>query len=231
MYIGQSIDPYHRFVSHCSRAKNDSDNSPIHYAINKYGKDNFKLEIIEWTDNYNEREKFWIRELNTKSPNGYNITDGGDEPPHLYGEDHHKSVITEEQVDMVIRELKNNVLTEPEIGRLFEPPFNQVLINNINRGITHRRNNEKYPIRTDCPYNLTHKEVGDVKWLLENTLYPCRQIADHYHVNTSAIKHINSGRNYHDDSLSYPLRKVRGKKQLEPVETILAKRSTTTIDT
>lgn len=29
----------------------------------------------------------------------------------------------------------------------------------------------------------------------------------------------------------YPLRKVRGKKQLEPVETILVKRSTATIDT
>ena len=52
-YIGQSIDPYARFISHKSRAKNDSDNSPIHAAIKKYGKENFIMEILEWSDNYN----------------------------------------------------------------------------------------------------------------------------------------------------------------------------------
>ncbi len=231
IYIGQSINPEHRFIAHCSRAKNDSDNSPIHAAIKKYGKDNFILTIIEWTEDYNNREKYWIKKLNSKSPYGYNITEGGEEPPHKYGEEHHNSVITDEQVNIIINELKKNELTEPEIGKLFNPPFNQVLINNINWGITHKRDNESYPIRKNCPYNLTIEQVGDVKWLLQNTLYPCSQIADYYHVNVSTIKHINTGRNYYDDNYDYPLRKTRGKKQLEPVETILAKRSTTTIDT
>jgi len=230
-YVGQSIDPEHRFVSHCSRAKNDSDNSPIHSAIGKYGKDNFKLDVIEWTEQYNDRERYWIKELNSKSPNGYNVTDGGEEPPHTYGENHHNSVVTEHQVDIIIQQLKDGILTEPEIGKLFSPPVNQTLINSINWGVTHKRENENYPIRSNCPYNLTEEEVGDVKWLLLNTLYPCQQIADYYHVNVSTIKHINAGRNYHDDNLGYPLRKVRGKKQLKPVETILAKRSTATIDT
>jgi len=231
IYIGQSVNPRRRFISHCSRALNDTDNSPIHSAIKKYGRENFILEVIEWTENYNEREIYWINELNSKSPNGYNVADGGEEPPHRYGEDHHKSTITDAQVEIVINELRKGILTEPEIGRLFTPPFSQTLINNINWGITHRRDNETYPIRKNCPYNLTEEQVGDVKWLLKNTLYTCCQIADYYHVNATTIKHINTGRNYYNDSNDYPLRKVRGCKQTEPVETILAKRSTATIDT
>ena len=56
VYIGQSVDPKRRFKAHCSRAKNDSDNSPIHAAIKKYGKENFKLDILEWTEDYNNAE-------------------------------------------------------------------------------------------------------------------------------------------------------------------------------
>lgn len=105
------------------------------------------------------------------------------------------------------------------------------MINSINHGNTHRRPNEKYTIRKECPYNLNQREVEEVKWLLKNTLHTCRQIADHFNVNTSTIKAINTGRNYFDSQTDYPIRKFRGSKQIEPVETILAKRSTYAIDT
>ena len=72
-YIGQSVDPFHRFVAHVSRSQKNEDNSPLHYAIQKYGKDNFKLEILEWCKNYNQRERELIRQYNTISPNGYNV--------------------------------------------------------------------------------------------------------------------------------------------------------------
>lgn len=231
VYIGQSINPKRRFIAHCSRAKNDSDNSPIHSAIKKYGKENFKLEILEWTSNYNNREKELIKEYNSLSPNGYNVAKGGEEPPHKYGESHHNSIISEEDVDKIIKLLKEEKLTEPQISKLFNNKYNQVLINNINWGITHRRKNEDYPIRKNNPYILKESEVEEVKWLLKESMFPCSQIADYYHVNTSTIKHINSGRNYYNSSTDYPIRKFRGKKQSQPVETILAKRSTNVIDT
>jgi group I intron endonuclease len=53
----------------------------LKYAINKYGKQNFKKEIIQICsslEELNEREIYWIKELNTKVPNGYNLTDGGE---------------------------------------------------------------------------------------------------------------------------------------------------------
>lgn len=52
----------------------------LHLAIKKYGKENFLKEIIEECEDHllDEREKFWIKELNSQDPLiGYNIADGG----------------------------------------------------------------------------------------------------------------------------------------------------------
>lgn len=50
-------------------------------AIKKYGWENFEVEILEYgltAEQANEREQYWISELNTLTPNGYNIKKGGD---------------------------------------------------------------------------------------------------------------------------------------------------------
>lgn len=50
-------------------------------AINKYGKENFKKEILQECNSKNELnecEKHWIKKLKSTNPNiGYNIVDGG----------------------------------------------------------------------------------------------------------------------------------------------------------
>lgn len=50
-------------------------------AIQKYGKENFSIELIEKVESAErtyELEIFYIQKYNTKVPNGYNLTDGGD---------------------------------------------------------------------------------------------------------------------------------------------------------
>jgi len=53
----------------------------IKKSIDKYGKENFKREILcECCDqeNLNKMERYWIRELNSQDPNiGYNLESGG----------------------------------------------------------------------------------------------------------------------------------------------------------
>lgn len=79
-YVGLTnrSNPKHRFWEHLkpSRVKV----SALSSAIIKYGKENFKFEIIEETNELEIREQFFIKELNTLSPNGYNLTTGGENP-------------------------------------------------------------------------------------------------------------------------------------------------------
>jgi len=49
-------------------------------ALKKYGEKGFKVSSIDTAKTIGElhdKERFWIKELNTKAPNGYNMTDGG----------------------------------------------------------------------------------------------------------------------------------------------------------
>ena len=55
--------------------------SLIREAFNKYGKDNFKVELIEFCETAeiaDNKEKYWIKHFNTTNLNiGYNILVGG----------------------------------------------------------------------------------------------------------------------------------------------------------
>lgn len=77
VYVGKTINSMaQRITKHKSANK-----TPIQKAINKYGINSFDVSILEYVntdEGLNEREYFWICELNTRSPLGYNLTDGGE---------------------------------------------------------------------------------------------------------------------------------------------------------
>lgn len=79
-YVGQSVDVKKRWYTHKNNAKHESD-IYLYNAMKKHGIDNFEIKIIEKNiplEKINEREEFWIKELNTLRPNGYNLTLGGE---------------------------------------------------------------------------------------------------------------------------------------------------------
>lgn len=83
IYVGQTrFDYQKRFKRHLFEAKRGVLNYPLYRAIRKYGEENFKIECIEEIDDnlLNERECFWIKELNSYAKNnkGYNATYGGE---------------------------------------------------------------------------------------------------------------------------------------------------------
>lgn len=82
MYIGQSVHIKNRWQEHKSKAflpDDKSYNSALHSAFRKYGLENFLFEVIEECElsDLDNREKYWIKTLNTLSPNGYNLISGG----------------------------------------------------------------------------------------------------------------------------------------------------------
>ena len=76
IYVGQTRRTLEERFNQHSRA-----DTILGRAIRKYGKKNFKREILETCktpEELNEREKFWIKFYDCMTPKGYNRTDGGE---------------------------------------------------------------------------------------------------------------------------------------------------------
>ena len=86
----------------------------VDQAIRKYGKENFDYDVIFENlskEEAKEQEKHLIEKYNTKTPNGYNISSGGDylsgielELTALHGTSNGRAIFTEEEV----RYIKNH---------------------------------------------------------------------------------------------------------------------------
>ena len=78
VYVGQTIKKFNdRISQHKSKTSNCT---LVKRAIDKY-KDQMKYEIIDENiplEQLDEREIYWIKELNSLAPNGYNCNSGGD---------------------------------------------------------------------------------------------------------------------------------------------------------
>jgi len=83
IYIGKTYNLRKRINGHKCSSKKMRSNIMLHNSIAKYGWDAHFLEVVETVDNdlLNEREIYWIKELNTyhyENPQGLNMTRGGD---------------------------------------------------------------------------------------------------------------------------------------------------------
>lgn len=93
-YVGQTVSHIahnnrykpsgekHRFNNHKHDAIKNSKKKQctcLNRSIRKYGPDVFKVEVLEYCllEHSDEREIFYIKELGTLSPAGYNLTPGG----------------------------------------------------------------------------------------------------------------------------------------------------------
>ena len=79
VYVGQTIQSLKkRFTRHCSDAEWAENNMAIKKAILKYGKEHFRIELIEDCDAklLDEREIYWI-DFYDSYRKGYNLTRGG----------------------------------------------------------------------------------------------------------------------------------------------------------
>ena len=150
IYVGKTTKTLNeRMRGHLS----NKGHSLIDEAIQKYGIENFKIDVIaecDTVEELNELEKYWIRTLDCKFPNGYNLI-GYDikskkiptEPLNTFGKR-----FNEQKFDKIFSDLKNKIETkeytfnalipsEHDLMKIYDctrTPIRRALAELINRG-------------------------------------------------------------------------------------------------
>ena len=125
-YVGKAKNLYERTKQHIKPGEQDS--VALHAALKKYGLDKFVFAVIEFCtiEKLNDRERFWIKELNTYlDKQDYNLTPGGDGGRGLWK-------VTPEMFEQIIDQLQNSTLTFHEIGDIWG--LHPTTIGDINKG-------------------------------------------------------------------------------------------------
>lgn len=109
LYIGQTTKSIQRrFKEHCKKSSKQT----IGKAIQKHGKENFVIEVLFETEDPNlldEKEKFYIKNLNTMLPSGYNGDSGGNLRRFFSQE-------TKEKLSKACKGLRRSIATEFKVG-------------------------------------------------------------------------------------------------------------------
>ena len=145
-YIGQTIQNVkERFYQHCATKCSQAIlNMVIHKAINKYGKSNFTIEVIEEVEstNLNDRERYWIKYYNSYN-NGYNATKGGQDKIKMFKNLDAESIIKKYKSGKALREIGRNFNVDKQTIK------DLLVRNNIN-------------LRTTRTYKLSQKDREDI---------------------------------------------------------------------
>ena len=155
---------------------------------------------------------YWIKKYNCIVPNGYNLSDGGEEPPVMRGVDHPESKLTQEQLDNLIYDLKNTNISYPKLSKKYGIPHSTIC--SINYGQSYRIDNIDYPIREkqNRPGKLSDEEVNEIIKLLQTTYDSYEDIGKMFDVEARAIARINKGYFHKQENIKYPIRNFRNIK-------------------
>lgn len=203
-YIGQTKNLKDRWCKHKSQLKhNKHENIYLQRAWNKYGEENFEFKSIILTEYYNEEEKRYIKFYNSNNyAFGYNIMEGGENPPIIKGEDSLLSNHTFEEINNLKYDLKFSSLNIKQIAKKYN--YDDIgSVTRINHGNIWRDDNEQYPLR-DC--NLTNETINHIINQLLNTQKSQIKIAHELGLSRSTITMINIGENNKRDDIKYPIR-------------------------
>lgn len=204
-YIGQTSDYHRRFIEHKAKGYGNEKTKVLYYAFDKYGIDNFTFEVIEdKTEKYNEREKYWIKYYDSFE-NGYNMTEGGEEPPLNIKENSPFATHSQAEVDIVIDLILNTDIQLKDIAKLTN--YDYSTIKRINYGKLWHNEKYTYPLRKESSREYQKERALNIINDLLNSNLNQRQIAEKYGCARTTVTAINNGKNFKQDNLQYPLRK------------------------
>ena len=171
IYIGKTErDIEIRFKEHCKNYNRiNYEKRPLYAAMRKYGIEHFHIELVEETDNPEERETYWIEYFGSFK-NGYNATVGGDGKKYL---DYDLIVSTYKQL--------NNAKETAKLLNISEDSVRTAL---KNKNIDAKHRGEFAKENSSIPVAMYDKEENLLKtfasyneaanWLIENKLTNCK---------------------------------------------------------
>lgn len=166
IYIGQTNHTLsERLHQHyLDSKKQHRKNRPLYQAINKYGIENFSIELIEETNNPLEREIYWI-EYYGSFKNGYNATIGGNGKRYL---DYDLIISTYNQLQNINKVAKILNVDQGSISTI----LNMYNINIIHGGEVTKRQSSKIVAMIDKNTNQIIKvfssHMDASRWLITN---------------------------------------------------------------
>lgn len=201
-YVGQSTDGEKRIKNHIYQLKNNRhENRKLQNSWNLHGEDCFTFYVIGNFENYNQVEKDYIEKFNSIE-DGYNILEGGEEPPIWRGEEHPLSKHSKEEIEKTKDLIKNTDLSFEKIASIMGYTSG-CTISAINIGTAWFDENEEYPLRKDKRAKIAEEIIK----LLKTTSMSQKAIAEQLGVSRTLVTMINIGKNHYSDLEEYPLRK------------------------
>lgn len=173
VYIGQTKNFRSRKLNHKSYYLKRK--CPFYSAIKKYGWENFKWEIIDEADSreeLNKKEIFWIKNLNSIFPSGYNLKEGGHNGGAALGKNNHRYI----NLSIIkIEKMFNEKMSVAQIAKTLRVSKSTIL-NRLN----------------SLGYNLSRKRTdidnAELIYKFVNEKISCTAIAKIFNTSCSAIK-------------------------------------------
>lgn len=203
-YIGQAKNYKNRFMTHKAMNYGNEPNKKLYQAFKEFGINNFDFEVIDYGSNYNELEKYWIQYYDSFY-NGYNQTQGGEQPPILQGEDNPFCTHSDQTAQIVQNLLINTTLSSKKIGEL--TGYDDTTIIRINKGIIRKNNLLNYPLRKELTNDFKRQRALNIIYDLQHTKLTQKQIGEKYGVSRTTVTAINNGQNHKYPNIKYPIRK------------------------
>lgn len=169
IYIGMTERTIkERFKEHCQEYKRErAEKRPLYSAMKKYGIEHFHVELVEETDNPEEREQYWIEFYNSYKE-GYNATLGGDGRSHINQDEIEKILEAYNRLGTVVAVKRETGHDVSCISRLLKQAGVQVVTSQeisrkkLSKSITQYTKDTHEALRT---FNST---VDAAQWCYEN---------------------------------------------------------------
>ena len=193
IYIGKtefSIEK--RFKEHCSDAfRKKNEKRPLYAAMRKYGIEHFYIELIEETNQPEEREVYWIEQYRSFK-NGYNATKGGDGKRYV---DYDLVIATYNELKSINQTAKNLSLDASTVSKILHA--NNIKI--LTQQEAAKKFNKKPIIMLDLQHNfikIFNSATDAAKYLIENNQIKCEISTARSHISAVCNNKRKTAYNY-----------------------------------